>query len=185
MKKQNFIWLLIGIMCFSIVLGLFMGASNSPVAGVVISSIFGIAVAAIGIWAKNPDGEKQVQMNVNFSYVGKCLVIFSIFILIGVHLGIKYRTGRAASQKSFIWNNSVLPGSTYEALDWITVSELLNEKGFTQTQIEALYKLRVLELSDTSVDVYGAKKYSENTPYAKMLISVGTEKKTGRGLASE
>jgi hypothetical protein len=187
MNKNSLPWLYIGIITFALVLGLLVGASNSPLVGVVISSIFGVGVAVLGLFSKKgDDGIKSNTFGLDMAAVGKFLTTFSIFLLIGAFLGILYRDADPESKgNDFVWNKDQPPSSTYEALDWISVTELLQKKGFTMQQIHTLYTIRAAELKDSANDDYGSKKYSEQLPYFKMLLSTPQEAKKGRGPASE
>lgn len=178
--KKNY-WFVTGLILFSILLGLLTGASNSPVVGVVITSLTGIIATLAGmLFNKKYEGDVN-RPSISFNSIGKCLALFSICLVIGVYAGIVYRTGgKKKVSTGYVWDGSVAPKSTYEALDWIMVNELLASKGFTIDQIKSLYAIRVNEKSDSGCN----HNYSEQIPYYKMLSAVNAEKK-GRGPASE
>jgi hypothetical protein len=184
MQKATLTWLYIGLISFSIVMGLMIGSSNSPVTGVLISSIFCIGVAAAGmILSRDKKGEQHAAFSA--SQVGKSLTLFSASILLGAYLGTIYRTTEKPNGKHFIWEGNQIPSSTYEALDWIMVEEILSRRGYDEQQIRSIYAIRVREMEDTSSkEPYSGSSYSYQTPYSKILLQ-NEESQKSRGLASE
>ncbi len=187
MKKSNLYLLYLGVAVFSMTLGLLIGASNSPVVGLVISGIFGIGVAIFGFIQKSSNEQHQtLDLSSHLQFIGKGLILFSIFLLFGVYLGVLYRTsGNEAKKYNFVWDKTNRPASVYEALDWIRVNELLTDKGYTKDQIKEIYEIRRKELKDTTNDPYGSSKYSQQIPYYKILIESTQSNKQVRGPASE
>ena len=53
--RLSYLWLYIGVVSISTVLGYMVGASNTPVVGAAIPSVFGLLVIAIGaLWGRRP-----------------------------------------------------------------------------------------------------------------------------------
>lgn len=64
-NNKNLIWFLIGISSLSILLGFLTGASSSPVAGVVITSAFGLVAAVFGLYHKISIEKKLELINLS------------------------------------------------------------------------------------------------------------------------
>jgi hypothetical protein len=167
MKISN--WFYIGICTFSLVLGLLIGASQTPVVGVFITGIVGLIVTAVGIFYNNRDTSVEKISNVkDYKGLGKTLFFFSLLLIIGAYLGVQYRAGLYKQKGNFIWTNENPPSSVYEALDWIRVNEILKEKGYSENQIRQLYDIAHLKNQDSNslkFDYYDAEY-----PYYKVLI---------------
>jgi len=177
-------WFFAGVLVFSAGLGLLVGSSNSPVAGVAISSLFGLLLTLYTIIPKKgKEGNEVRPVNV-FSFIGQSLVLFTLGLIGGCWLGVQYRLGTAEpnAPKAFLWEGTRPPSSTYEALDWLSVQDILVSKGYTVEQVRLLYQMRAKEMTDTATDE--EKKYSTDRPYFKMLPAVVTPDKKGRGPAS-
>lgn len=186
MTTKISIWFFAGVIVFSMGLGLIIGASNSPVVGVAITGLFGLMVSLYSLVPKKENSSKAAFFN-DLAFVGKSLILFSIGMLAGVFAGCQYRlfTAEQKNEKLFIWNGSKAPTSTYEALDWIAVTEILLSKGYSEKQISDLYKLRTKEIKDTAnTDAEIDAQYSRTSPYFKMLLTPSAQEKKGRGPAS-
>jgi hypothetical protein len=184
-------WLiLLGILLFAIVLGLMTGASNSPLAGGVISSILGIAIAALGLFTN-----KELEFKVKLNLIGGGLIILSAGLLIGLYFGIQYRYNDPISKenKKFIWGNQRAPSSTYEAIDWVLTNDLLISRGFTRQQVEEIYNMRIREINsrDSALKANPTTtymfddKYSKEQPYYKMIIGGYQTSLLSRSIAND
>lgn len=200
--KTNKIWMIIGISSFSIVLGFLIGSSNSPVIGAALSSIFGLAVALLGLLES--DDNNRFKLNyAKLKFSGKILFTFSILLLVGVIAGEYYRNDKISflrESHSFPWDNAP-PNSTYEALDWIITSQKLKQLGYSKEQIRSLYQIRLKEIvkyrndspgrTEGDEDIYGFEKkdetgYVKSSPFYDFIPSATIESaKTTRGPASE
>ncbi len=121
--KSN--WLITGIALFSLLLGLLTGASNTPIAGAVVSSIFGIIVLLIGFFKKEK-GEKLSVSPKNLKFAGKSLVVFSLLMFFGLLIGENYRNRQFSFLKDeqiIPWGTNSKPTNTYEAIDWLLTSK--------------------------------------------------------------
>lgn len=169
MKSQNNLWFYLGICSFAIVIGLLIGASQSPILGVFISGILGLLVGIGGSFISKEDSEeKQKVNNLDFNIIGKILLQFSLFLIIGVYLGSDYRANiYKVKSPEFIWTEQTKPQSTYEAFDWLRVNEILGSKGYSKSQIKELYELRISERDSFTK---GSILYEVNRPYYKILL---------------
>jgi hypothetical protein len=172
---RSFIWFFCGISLLSILLGFLTGASSSPVAGVAITSVFGLVATVFGLYHKisiekklelvtlpvETDGvsenqsayssaiqnyenlETSIHSSLNRS--GQLLIIFTIMFCVGLGLGINLRIGDWLKQpikiKQFPWINSTAPTQTENAVDWLIVQENLLRFGYSEKQVEELYKI--------------------------------------------
>lgn len=81
----------------------------------------------------------------------------------------------------FPWGDTP-PESTYEALDWIVTSQKLRQMGYSNDQIESLYKIRKKEVlkykaltNDVMEDIFyelGEKDesgYDKNSPFNAVI----------------
>lgn len=187
--KQKWL-ILLGILMFAIILGLMTGASNSPIAGGVISSIFGIAITSLGLFTN-----KSLEFKVKLNLIGGGLIILSIGLLIGLYFGIQYRYNDpiSKSNKKFIWDNQQAPSSTYEAIDWVLTNDLLISRGFTRQQIQEIYTMRIKEMNtrDSSLKANPSEsymhgdKYSKEQPYYKMIIGGYQTSLLSRSIAND
>ncbi|PSL24427.1 hypothetical protein [Chitinophaga ginsengisoli] len=187
MNKENF-WFYSGLITFSLVLGLMIGASNSPVIGALVTGVIGAGMAFLGLFF---DRKKEDLKDINIprpsaGAIGKAVTLFSVLLCVGVYLGVLYRNFEpTASSSKFVWENQNAPSTAYEAIDWILVKENLIKRGFTEQQVKALYNIRIAERNANKA-TQSNDSYSEAMPYYKMLQTVAiAEKKTNRGPASE
>ena len=193
MKKYLFLFIGIGI--FSIVTGILIGTSQSPILGIALTSLIGLISTSASILFVQKESQTRTQkFEPNFNLIGIGLGLFSVLILFGTYLGANYRvkiiTDNMPVNKSFIWNEKNLPENVYEALDWIMVQKLLEENGYTQTQVKQLYDLRPgykkelyahLDTSNGAKQAYAYANYkhdySDDTPdyknitYSQFLIA--------------
>lgn len=177
MKNSYFI---AGISIFAIMLGLLIGASSTPIAGVFITGIFGSLLGVASLFYKGVNNEKESDSNStslkrNYQKIistgkatGLALAFFSIAIVIGIYLGSMYRRSIYNVNAEIIWTKDTKPKSTYEALDWITVTQILQQRGYSISQIKEIYKIRINEI-DADTDF----EYDPRLPYTKMLFSGG------------
>lgn len=206
--KSN--WLIIGIALFSLLLGLLTGASNTPMAGATVSSVFGVLVILIG-FLKKEKGEKLSIAPQNLRFAGKSLVIFSILMFTGLLVGENYRNNRfeILKEKQIIpWEEVSKPDNTYEAIDWLLTSKKLRQLGYSESQIKLIYKIRIEEIktkkqnsneveqdsiADDLLSGYNGllndsedEIYDVNNPFNEMISSevIQKLKSPGRGPAS-
>ena len=137
-------WLVVGCITISLVLGYMVGASSSPVASVIIPSIFGMLLITIGIITST--NKKLFDFNLVSKQLGITLVLFSFFYIIGTILGANARHSNImilSTQKTKVlpWNNLSEPKDIRVALDWIGVQEKLLELGYSNKQIQYLYSI--------------------------------------------
>lgn len=177
--------MLFGISCFALAIGLMVGASNSPVVGVAITSVFGLFVALFGLFNKNSDKE-QIEVNpLVIADTGKLFFLFSVTLAAGIYLGVEYRNYKPVEEKQFIWDSQLKPPSTaYEALDWIALRESLVKLGYSHNQIRDLYRIRLNENVDTTMVGLLTEGYNKSYPYSKLFEDKPMEIKAGRGPAS-
>ena len=191
MNREKF-WFNTGLATFSLVVGLMIGASNSPVIGVLVTGIFGVGMTLLGIFFekknKKTDKEKEEDLamsSLSLGVVGKAVTLFSLLLFAGVYLGVLYRNYDAATGPSkFIWDKDNAPPTAYEAIDWVLVKEILLKKGFTEEQVRSLYDIRIAERIANKA-TQSNDSYSEATPYSKIFQISVVEKKANRGPASE
>lgn len=148
---------LFGTILMAVLLGFLVGASSSPIAGAAVTSGFGIvaamlaAVQAKGLpeskpsrraHAKAPD--PQVFPLATLNALGWCLVVFCTAFSAGLASGVAARVQFAGPQSppAFPWRGAATPPSSIRvAVDWIALKRLLSEAGYTDSQIEELYRL--------------------------------------------
>jgi len=171
--KSNFTFF-VGILTFAFVIGLMTGASNSPVAGGVITSIFGIVLAMLGLLT-NKEAEFKIKLNL----IGCGFILLSIGLILGIYAGIKYRTEDpiASTDKKFIWEGYKEPKTTYEAIDWIITNDLLISRGFSRQQVQSIYLIRLKEISEADSARQNSTApwmiengYSKENPFFKMIV---------------
>jgi len=168
----------IGILVFAFTIGIMTGASSTPVAGGVISSVFAIALAVLGLV-----GNKDTSFKVKLNVIGNGLITLSVGLLIGLFAGIQYRYEDpiTSTNKKFIWEGYPAPASTYEAMDWILTNDLLISRGFSRDQVQLIYKIRLQEIAEVLQDTVlknswerRSDTYSTDKPFYKMIIG-GTQ----------
>ncbi len=158
MKTSKFVFY-VGISTFLFCLGILIGVSSSPVAGVFITGILGLLAGIAGFWYSKQNYDKDAPIKLDFTFLGLTLFLSSIFLVLGVYLGSCYRINYYNIKSvEFIWSKKNKPINLAEALDWIRINEILTEKGYSKSQIQYLYSLK-----DSS-------EYDEFPPYYKMLI---------------
>ena len=181
-RHENIFWLIAGIISLGLVFGWLTGASQSPVSGIVITSIFGLLVAFIGLSQKKKDNESSLILtldNKKLNQIGKITLTFNLFFITGIFLGMSYRHyGYFESPKNFIWKNSSLkPPTAEDAIHWVVITDILKERNYNEFQIRNLYEQYMQEI----------KKNPDISPckdFIKMLIAA-PHKEPSRGPASE
>lgn len=190
-------WIYIGYFAFTLSLGFIIGASNSPVIGAFLSSLFGILIALLS--ARSDASAKGFFLNKSeLTNLGKLLFGFSIFLIVGLLIGESYRTGRFSTKsRNFIWSGKTMPTSTYEALDWIILEEKLSKLGYSRDKIAELYDIRITErIKLDSISIIEAEEgvesfnrteiYDKSNPFNKFIDTETLNKLTpSRGPASE
>ncbi len=143
-SKVNFNWLIVGLSVSTIVLAFLVGFSSSPLTGVAITgaltllaAIFGFTKSA-GVISRLTNEVKNRYLNI----LGKLFCFLSLLFLAGIFLGIKVRDESTKVSPVLIWDDNDNPANSYEAIDWILVSEYLKRKGLTVMQIKSIYQMR-------------------------------------------
>ncbi len=156
--RPSYLWLYIGVLAIGTVLGYMVGASNSPVVGAAIPSVFGLVVVAIGAiknWAHtatsaaNERGSEEQKGTNRLSLpphtarpLGIMLTIFSATYLAAMLGGTEVRAASfRVRQTQFPWPNSTPPQSIEDALDWLAVQQQLVAYGYSPEQVRDLYRL--------------------------------------------
>jgi hypothetical protein len=168
---KNYNWFFSGISFFSLVIGILIGTSQSPVLGVFFTAIIGFAVALIGVFQSKDKDVKNNKKEIDYAFIGKILVFFSIFFFIGNFSGSWYRSYiyNKVENQDFIWNSKNQPTDIYTALDWIRTTEILKSKGFSLSQIDTLYNIEYRE----------GELIDENTsPFYKIIYTEKESEKT-------
>ena len=187
----------IGYSIFALVLGCFIGASNTPVVAsffAVVAALLGTIFGVIKIEVNSPTKQK-------LNLLGALIAIFSVSLLIGAIIGEKYRNYEIPlKQKIVPWEGKQAPSNTYEALDWIITAKKLSALGYSTNQISELYDIRLIEKvrlekvivqeQESRNDCYSLENtaiYNQSNPFHTMLPdNLTTPKKAAaRGPASE
>jgi len=187
----------IGYFSLSLCLGMILGASNTPVAGTFLTALFGLMGTVIGSQYLH---DRSKSLPLSQSSIGVGMMLVSAGIVSGILLGEIYRNSSHAQEKSRLlpWGAMEAPQNTYEALDWIEVQDRLENKGYTPTQIQALYKIRLSEKSalegivqdeiERGVEPYDQSRiYDPSQPFNSFVSDTRPPNSSGaqRGLASE
>jgi hypothetical protein len=158
LDKPSYLWLYIGVLSIGTVLGYMVGASNSPVVGTAIPSVFGLVAIAIGAvkhWshpATSSDRERGSEEREGTSRLslsrhtvgplGIMLTIFSATYLAAMLGGTEVRAASFRVRPTqFPWPNSKPPQNVEDALDWLAVQQQLIAYGYSPEQVQELYKL--------------------------------------------
>lgn len=173
MKKVN-LAILIGVILFSLMMGIVLGLSSSPVAGVFVSAAGGVIVLVIGYF-KLGEKESPVVPDVklysagnhpNGTAFGILLSCFSVFVLAGILIGSGYRKNKTLIKPIIVWTKENAPKSTYEALDWVYITQLLQHRGYSNSQIHEIYNIRLLERTNPE---FKDDEYDNEMPYFRLL----------------
>lgn len=133
-KSINMVLFFVGIGCFSAALGFLVGASNTPVVGAIITGVLAVMASLISLFKKN----KKIEIKT----VGKTLIVFSSFLIIGVLLGSGHRRDIfKAKETGFIWDECNEPSTPQEIFDWLIIERKLEALNYSEAQIRAIYKL--------------------------------------------
>jgi len=180
-----------GYLFFSIALGFLLGASNTPVIGSFITAFFALIAAIAGTkFFSNKDDKKST-----INFLGIAMILVSVGLIGGEISGEAYRNGWGISKNNeFPWVNETAPESTYEAVDWIMLREKLLTLGYSDKEIQNLYKIRLKEkkilekkkTEEKEIDPYSQTKiYNAEKPFSELLITKIENNKNGsRGPAS-
>ncbi len=115
-------WFSLGIGSSALILGVLVGASQSPVAGVAITATFGVVAAALAVWQKSAIERKlelistqngisdtntpsfqsavetlgRIETDIRdaLNRLGRLLVLFSLAFILGIILGAQVRVGQ-------------------------------------------------------------------------------------------
>lgn len=184
--------LTIGFGSFALVIGFLLGASNTPVIAPFLTAIFGLIGSIIGTEYLI---SKSSKTSTDVNAIGSIFLTASILLFFGTLIGESYRSGLFTNKEKVLpWNSSTAPIDTKEAIDWILVKEKLNEIGYSNSQVEAIYRIREREIAmlkeaiqqeqQSGVETYNQTiLYDESSPFYKMFPTEIT-KSSGRGPAS-
>jgi hypothetical protein len=142
--------LCLGVLMFATVLGLVIGLSNSPIAGVAVTGVLGLGAAIAGVWSnKKKQGESGADdpPRLSSNLAGTLLVAASIGLLLGGYLGIRAKLDHdprlSQATRTFPWTGSSSPKTADQAIDWLIVQDHLLARGFTREQVASLYQIEV------------------------------------------
>jgi len=133
-------------------LGFLVGGSHSPVAGVAITAVFGLVVTATGLLATTPRaptasaaspapaGAVQAVTERTYRRTGAVLLVFAVLFVAGLSGGISVRTSSSRQARTFPWNDANKPANAFDAVDWLVVQENLLSRGYTEQQVQELYR---------------------------------------------
>lgn len=185
----------IGYFLFSISIGFFIGASNSPV----IAAYFAILVGLIGAFFGSLKLlDDKTERSVQASYVGKLLSIFAIGLISGELIGESHRNNLFFTDyNTLVWEGLDKPKTTHEALDWIMVKNKMESLGYKDNDILKVYSIRLdeikrietlreAELANGLTKHEMTSLYDKDSPFNKALNlpKISSAKKGGRGPAS-
>ena len=144
-KHSTHAWLYTGITATAVSLGYLVGASNSPVAGSAITAIFGLGIAAIGVFKERNSqvepGTAAVLSSGALRSAGIMLTIFSLTYLAAI-LGSSIVRARVSQpvKVPVPWSAHATPSTPQSALQWLVVQRRLMAYGYTPEQIQKLYE---------------------------------------------
>jgi hypothetical protein len=126
MLNFRLLWFSLGMMLLSLLLGFMTGASSSPVAGVAITSVFGVAVTVLALFQRfsiekkldlitlpstSEEGEQadfstaltnlanlEQQIHDSLNSIGKFLILFVISFSFGIFIGSQVRVSEWPKQ---------------------------------------------------------------------------------------
>jgi hypothetical protein len=196
----NSLWTGLGLSLFSATVGLLVGASQTPVAGVLVTAIFGVVVAAIGFFdsrnvATKLDSLKSEMSRLSISgervdeekissvlgkslapdsaRVGKLLFLFSAFFLLGIVGGALLRVNAWPSPKRvvtrFPWSAQTAPTMPYNALDWIAIQDSLLKMGYSEEQVQQLYRLQYSVWQKSGENIPSSGLVTKSEPLSGLL----------------
>jgi hypothetical protein len=156
-----------GILAIAFVLGYVTGASGTPVGSVVIPAVFGIVLAALGLfqspWLSKDasealksltDGHKILIEKIDHQQklaplrICVALLCFSCGYMGGAYIGATARVSKwyAPSSLTFdtTWSRHKLPEppSVDAAVYWVYVQTVLSERGLSDEELKRLYLLQ-------------------------------------------
>lgn len=140
-------WFFIGISTFSLCSGLLIGSSQTPILGVVFTGIISLIVPILGYFNREKiNNLEQKTLLLLTKFIGKSIFMFSICLIMGIFLGLKYRVytintyEENKNNQQFPWLNSQFPSTTQRAIDWIIIKKYLNGLGYSDKNIQVLYQ---------------------------------------------
>ena len=134
------------------ILGFLVGGSHSPVAGVAITAVFGMVVTATGLLGPNdrpvahsddPPPSKGRGRRITkqmYRRTGAVLLMFAVMFAAGLFGGVSVRSSASREARTFPWDQSNKPASAFDAVDWLVVQENLLSRGYTDQQVQELYR---------------------------------------------
>jgi hypothetical protein len=171
--KQT-LWLISGIGLIAVISGYMVGASQTPVVSVAIPAVFGLIVTGLGFigssnvekklepikealdknnltQAQNTLASINNELEKNPDRIGKILVAFSAFYIIGLAFGTYARVTNLYvpnATRQLPWEQSAdiqSPPTVSDAIEWIKLQEELLGLGYTREQIRNIYAIQVAE----------------------------------------
>jgi len=151
----------LGLCLVAAFLGFMAGLSESPVAGIAITAIFGALSAAIAAHQKFAErlggtvdatsasngtpSAKLASFKRYFRSLGLLLTVFAVSFARGLGAGIKVRLASAPPPQSLAapWKGLSMPSTPLKAIDWMIVQRKLLDIGYSEEQVRTIY---VLEL---------------------------------------
>ncbi len=135
----------VGFVAFVLLIGIMVGASQSPIAGTVVTAIFGLGAAVLEL--SKPE-ETRPGLQIKKGAAGALLLLFVVSFSPGIVIGAKIRASgwprTEAPPIEFPWGEAKPPEDPLNALDWVLINSNLLELGYSQEQIRALYQIQVL-----------------------------------------
>ena len=184
----------IGFILFSLFVGFIIGASNSPVIAPFITAMFGLIGSIIGVEFLI---SKSRENSISAKAIGFAMSFIAIGLFLGTVFGELYRSNTLFSEeKTLPWGALMAPESTNEALDWIVVKDKMNGLGYSDEQVEDIYKIRAsetvelknkieLEIQSGLQQYERTRLYDRNYPFHAVFPFSVEPKVTPRGVAIE
>lgn len=186
-------YLFLGFFTLSSSIGFFLGVSNTPVVGTFITALFGLIGTVIGTQYLF---EKDTEIQIKRKSLGISIMILSVGLIMGSLTGEYYRNGwYSKNDKTLPWKELENPTNTREALDWIEVKERMEALGYSQKEVQEIYRIRLLEKKQLEKQVNEemnndipsyekTKVYDASSPFNAIFSNRDYSKKASRGLAS-
>lgn len=185
----GFALLAVGVALLALVLGFMIAASGTPVGSIAIPAAFGIAVSALGLIypqlrdskAEGSKAASDQQRSHSDSrghghaqaQLGIALISFSVAFAIGIYLGASARLSGwlspAPPALDPTWHRRGLPPppSAEAAVYWLSVQNVLQERGLKEEHIASIYELQAKDW--TARISSGASMPSAPTPSASAV----------------
>jgi hypothetical protein len=150
-----------GVVAIALLTGTLVGGSDSPVAGVAITAVFGLVAAVVALYKGQVQESPQdgrlvvtlpaVDLSEMLNALGRVLTLFCIAFIVGLGVGIFARglSHLPKAEVSLPWDGLEKPPTAAVAADWIVARKLLREMGYSNEQIATIYKLDLENLKST------------------------------------